>query len=228
MQNPLFQRALKDDPHFETQVKGLERMLKVRERVVGRTDAVSGATSGKCVAGDVSGADGRPNFAGFSEVSKKIDFCSDSSTHATAGAFNGNIGLLDGPVSALSKKSSVAELETTAGVRGSAADVTAGAVAVFKKLADPVSWCAADTTAGRSCSAHATAGESDSTIGFCRLSEIEFPSLNSSGCAAAVACARLPAVPGLSAAASSSSFPPAPGSSFSAVSCCTCALHTHA
>ena len=66
--------------------------------------------------------------------------------------------------------------------------------------------------------AHATAGESDGTIGFCRLSEIEFPSLNSSGCVAAVACARLPAVPGLSAAASSSAFPPAPGSSSSAVS----------
>ena len=41
------------------------------------------------------------------------------------------------------------------------------------------------------------------------FSELEFPSLNSSGCVAAVACARLPAVPGLSAAASSSAFPPA-------------------
>ena len=162
--------------------------MKVRERVVGRTDAVSGATSGKCVAGHASGAD---------DGSKKF---------ATAGVLNGNSGLPDGPVSALSKKSSVAELETTAGVRGSAA------VAVFKKLADPVSCCAPDATAGRSCSAHATAGESDSSIGFCRLSEIEFPSLNSSGCAAAVACARLPA------AASSSPFSPAPGCSSSAVS----------
>ena len=34
-------------------------------------------------------------------------------------------------------------------------------------------------------------------------------SLNSSGCVAAVACARVPAVPGLSASASSSAFPPA-------------------
>ena len=50
-------------------------------------------------------------------------------------------------------------------------------------------------------------------------SEIEFPSLNSSGCAAAVTCARLPAVPGLSAAAAASSpFPPALGCSLSAVS----------
>ena len=202
LQNPLFQRALKDDPHFETQVKALERMLKVRERVVGRTDAFSGATSGKCVAGHASGADGRPNFAGFSDGSKKF---------ATAGVLNGNSGLPDGPVSALSKKS-VAELETTAGVRGSAAVVTADAVAVFKKLADLVSCCAPDVTAGRSCSAHATAGESDGTIGFCRLSEIEFPPLNSSGCAAAVACARLPA------AASSFPFSPAPACSSSAVS----------
>ena len=109
LQNPLFQRALKDDPHFETQVKALERMLKVCERVVGRTDAVSGATSGKCVAGHASGADGRTHFAGFSDGSKKF---------ATAGVLNGNSGLPDGPVSALSKKSSVAELETTAGVWG--------------------------------------------------------------------------------------------------------------
>ena len=59
---------------------------------------------------------------------------------------------------------------------------------------------------GRVRSAHATAGESDKIIGSSRLSEL---SLNSSGCVAAVACARLPAVPGLSAAASSSAFPPA-------------------
>ena len=134
--------------------------MKVRERVGGRTDAVSGATSGKCVAGPVSGADGRPNFAGFSDGSKKV---------TTAGVFNRNSGLPDGPVSALSKKSSVAELENTAGVRGSAAVTTADAVAVFKELADPVSCCAPEATAGRSGSAHATAGESDSSIGFCRF-----------------------------------------------------------
>ena len=194
MQNPLFQRALKDDPRFETQVKALARMLKVRERVVGRTDAVSGATSGKSVAGHASGADGRPNFAGLRVGSKKF---------AAAGVFNGNSGLPDGPVSALSKMS---ELETSAGVRGSAAVTTAD------EFVDPVSCCAPDATAGRACPAHATAGESDSSFGFCCLSEIEFPSLNSSGCAAAVACARWPA------AASSSSFSPAPGCSSSAVS----------
>ena len=54
----------------------------------------------------------------------------------------------DGPVSAFSKKSSDAVMETTAGVRGSAADATAGVTAGFKKLADPVSRCAADATAG--------------------------------------------------------------------------------
>ena len=67
----------------------------------------------------------------------------------------------------------------------------------------------AATIAGRARSAHATAGESYGIIGSSRLSEHEFPSLNSSGCVAAVACARLPAVLGLSAAASSSAFPPA-------------------
>ena len=60
--------------------------------------------------------------------------------------------------------------------------------------------------------AHATAGESEGIIGL-RLSQSSFGmpinSLNSSGCVAAVACARLLAVPGLSASASSSAFPPA-------------------
>ena len=70
--------------------------------------------------------------------------------------------------------------------------------------------CAASSR--RSCSAHATAGESDGTIGFCRLS------LKASGCVAAAACARLPAVPGLSAAAPSSPFSPVSGFSSSAVS----------
>ena len=62
---------------------------------------------------------------------------------------------------------------------------------------------------GRVRSAHATAGESGEIIGSSRLSELEFPSLNSSGCVAAVACARLSAVPGLSATASSYAFSPA-------------------
>ena len=117
LQNPLFQRTLKDGPHFETQVKALERVLKVRERVVGETDAaVSGVTSGKSVAGHASGADGRPNLVGLRVGSEKF---------AAPGVFNGNSGLPDGPVSALSKLSSVAELETSAGVRGSAAVTTA-------------------------------------------------------------------------------------------------------
>ena len=62
---------------------------------------------------------------------------------------------------------------------------------------------------GRDRTAHATAGESDEIIGSSRLSELEFPTLNSSGCVAAVACARLPAVPGLSASAPSPAFPSA-------------------
>ena len=48
LQNPLFQRTLKEDPHFETQVKALERMLKVRERVVESDAAVSAVPSGEC------------------------------------------------------------------------------------------------------------------------------------------------------------------------------------
>ena len=60
--------------------------------------------------------------------------------------------------------------------------------------------------------AHATAGDSEGIIGL-RVSQTSFGmpsnSLNSSGCVAAVACARLLAVPGLPATASSSAFLPA-------------------
>ena len=60
--------------------------------------------------------------------------------------------------------------------------------------------------------AHATAGDSEGLMGQ-RVSQsslrMPIKSLNSSGCVGAVACARLPAVPGVSATASSSAFPPA-------------------
>ena len=132
LQNPLFQRALKNDPHFETQVKALELMLKVRDRVADRTSAaVSGATSGKCglesktellkvFAGDGSGADGRPNSstvasAGLPEGIEKSEFRAVSSAHETAGEWKGNIGLPEGPVSDFSKKLADAVMGTTAG-----------------------------------------------------------------------------------------------------------------
>ena len=41
LQNPLFQHALKEDPHFATQVKALELMVKVRDRVADRTSAAA-------------------------------------------------------------------------------------------------------------------------------------------------------------------------------------------
>ena len=57
--------------------------------------------------------------------------------------------------------------------------------------------------------AHVTAGDSEGIIGL-HVSQSSFDnSSNSLGCVAAVACARLPAVPGLSAAASSSASPSA-------------------
>ena len=51
--------------------------------------------------------------------------------------------------------------------------------------------------------AHATAGESQRIIGLRERCESDFPYLNSSRCLGVVACARLPAVPGVSAFASS-------------------------
>ena len=70
LQNPLFQRTLKEDPHFETQVKALERMLTVRERVAA-VSGVSDVTSGKSIPGPASGADGRPNRSGLRVDSNK-------------------------------------------------------------------------------------------------------------------------------------------------------------
>ena len=55
----------------------------------------------------------------------------------------------------------------------------------------------------------ATAGESQRIIGLRERCESDFPSLNSSGCLGVVACARLPAVLGVSASASSCASAPA-------------------
>ena len=119
--------------------------------------------------------------------------------HASAGESKGIIELHEVKESVLLKSATT----TTAGERGTHGLLEESESDFSKNLAE----CAASP--GRDRSAHATAGESDEIIGSSRLSELEFPSLNSSGCIAAVACARLPAVPGLSATASSSAFPPA-------------------
>ena len=117
--------------------------------------------------------------------------------HASAGESKGIIELHEVNESVLLKSATT----TTAGDRGTHGLLEESESDFSKNLAD----CAASP--GRDRSAHATAGESDEIFGSSRLSELEFPSLNSSGCVAAVACARLPAVPGLSATASSSAFP---------------------
>ena len=107
-------------------------------------------------------------------------------------------------------------------MRRSAADATAGVAAGFKKVADPVSRCAADATGGAAgfkkladpvsrCAADATVGESKRIISLRQRYESDFPPLNSSGCLSVDACASLPAVPGVSARGCSVS-------SFSAVS----------
>ena len=117
------------------------------------------------------------------------------------------------------KPASAGERKGTIGLHEAAATSTAGDRGLLEKSEPEFTKNLADCAASSrgSCSAHATAGESDGTIGFCRLSQIEFPSLSASGCAAAAACARLPAVPGLSAAAPSSPFSPVSGFSSSAV-----------
>ena len=179
LQNPLFQRTLKEDPHFETQVKALERMLTVRERVAA-VSGVSGVTSGKSVGGPASGADGHPNLSGL-RVHSKEKLVED-------------VGV-DEP--------EVPEFDTSVGVRGSAEVVASCAGST--QLDDVVSRCAADVTAV------STAGDSKRIISLRQRYDSDFPSLDSSGCANAVACACWPA------AASSSSFP-ASGCSSSAVS----------
>ena len=185
MQNPLFQRTLKEDPTFETQVKAVERMLKVRERVVASDAAVSAVPSGKCAGGldaetdlpkvssgsgrHVSGTDGRPNLslrsAGFParfndgvHTMTEFGVSLAQPAHASAGELMGSFGLVE-------DSESVAEP-----VMGSTAAAAAGA----------------------------TAGERQRNIRLLEQYESDFPPL-SSGCLSVPACASVSAVLGVSA-----------------------------
>ena len=137
--------------------------------------------------------------------------------HASAGESKGAIELHEVKESVLVTFAAT----TTAGDRG----LLEKSESEFSKN---VAECAASS--GRSCSAHATAGESDGTIGFCHLSEIEFPSFECiwvcccccmctfACCAWSVCCCFLISI---SSCARFFIF-------CRVCCCCTCALHTHA
>ena len=161
--------------------------MKVRERVVGESDAaVSGVTSGeregglesktdllKVPSGGVfsgrhgSGADGRPNS---SIVAAGVPERINDGLHAVS-----EFGIV----------SSGQPAHATAGeLKG-----TIGLLEGPESVAEPVM----GSTAG------ATAGERQRTIGLLERYESGFPPLSSSGCLSVNACGSLPAVPGVSA-----------------------------
>ena len=82
-----------------------------------------------------------------------------------------------------------------------------GIIGLLEGIESDFSKNLADITASDSdpvigATASATAGESERIIGLRERYESDFPSLNSSGCLSVDACARLPAVPAVSASAS--------------------------
>ena len=214
LQNPLFQRTLKEDPTFETQVKALERMLKVRERVVASDAAVSAVPSGKCAGGldaetdlpkvssgsgrHVSGADGRPNLslrsAGFParfndgvHTMTEFGVSPGQPAHASAGELKGSFGLVV-------DSESVAEPvigSTAAAVHGEFKG-TIDLLEDSESVAEPVMGSTAAAAAG------ATAGERQRNIRLLEQYESDFPPL-SSGCLSVPACASVSAVLGVSA-----------------------------
>ena len=227
LQNPLYQRTLKEDPHFETQVKALERMLKVRERVVESDAAVSAVPSGK---GDVgldpvtdllkvssgagyhaSGADGRPTsslrVAGFPARLDGVHTVAEFGIISSGQPALASAGELRNSTALLVDSGSVAEP-----VMGSTADAvlgefkeTIGFLVDSESVAEPVRGSTAAAVPG------ATRAASQTFVSLIERYESDFPPLRSSGCLSVPACASVPAVLGVSARV-------CPVPSFSAVS----------
>ena len=184
-QSELVKQAF-SDPSFLKQVRGLEAMLRVRAR----------SHSG----------------SGFLPVS----FGRAENAHSVAGASTGFIELLEDTESGASKTCAVVIAENDAAVRATAgvsarAESAPVSVGEYKRTTEFLKVAAGRSTelavvnaSAEACRDRpATAGESKRMIGLRERYVSDFPSLNSSGCLSVDACARLPAVPGLSASASS-------------------------
>ena len=215
-------------------VLSLERLLRVKSKVELRLPGR--LLDPPPVSVPLNQAGGCNEIAGENErITGLLEVDTFSAVHVTAGESERITGFLEvATVSAAhvtageSKRvTGLLEVDTV-----SAAVATAGDSERITELLEVDTVLAADSTAGDSerihglpeapqlaevggaaeTAAHATAGDSEGIIGLC-VSQTSFGmpinSLNSSGCVAAVACARLPAVPGFSATASSSAFPPA-------------------
>ena len=205
------------DPEFRQRVVGLERMLRVRDSLQAKSASENDLNdSVKPVAGTNMGDVGFSSTsttrrdAGWSaaENDSKGQQVVLASGFSCASSARPGAGWLAAETDPEDQHASAGESKETIGLHEVVATSAAGGRGLLEKSEPDFSKNLPDCTASswRSCSAHATAGEIDSNIGFCRLFQIEFPSLSASGCVAAAACARLPAVPGLSAAAPSSPF----------------------
>ena len=226
LQNPLFQRTLKEDPTFETQVMALERMLKVRERVVESDAAVSAVPSGGCDGGldsetDLlkvssgsgrhdSGADGRPNSllraAGFPAcfndgVHTVAEFgivSPGQPAHVFPARFNDGVHTV--------AEFGIVSPGQPAHVFAGELKGTIGLLEDSESVAEPVMGSTAAAVTG------ATASEIQRNIRLLERYESDFPPLCSSGCLSVPACASVSsAVLGVSARV-------CPVPSFSAVS----------
>ena len=199
MQNPLFQHASKEDLHFATQVKSLELMLRVRDRVADR----KGGSPSRCEREGAVASVFETEFC----VSEGIDDVRLVSG-ATAGEC-GIDGLLEESESGFSKilaesaRSTACESGIVGFLQESESDF-------LKNLAgSAVSRSAAAGHRGAlrrsGLAAHATASESDRIIGMLEVTESDFPSLsysvNSCLGLSTSACARASRVAAASAGA---------------------------
>ena len=167
LQNPLFQHALKEDPHFATQVKSLELMLRVRDRVADRR----GGSPSRCE---------REAVASVSEtefcVSEGIDDVRLVSS-ATAGEC-GIVGLLEESESGFSKILSESA-RSTAGESGMVGLLPESESDFLKNLAGcAVSRSAAVDHRGALRRSGLAASQSDRIIGMLEVIESDFPSLS--------------------------------------------------
>ena len=211
-QNVLFQSCLADDPLFAKQVRSLELMLRVRDRLSGSSSPGSPGVSrsNKFSSYDkvgsappperwTSGAEGNTAFA-----------CGPRGGRSAGGneSFSEGTECVRGPI-AVGIKGVRSAHGVRDGVEGTrtaldSAGETKGIIGLPEGIDSDFSKNLADITASNSdpvkgATAGATAGESQRIIGLRERYESDFPSLSSIGCLSVDACARLPAVPGVSA-----------------------------
>ena len=204
-QNVLFQSCLADDPNFAKQVRSLDLMLRVRDRLSG--SSLPGSPGDSCsnkFSNDdkvksaslpdrgTSGAEGNSAVAWCPRGGRSAG-CFESFSEDTECA-SGSIAVgVKGVPSALGVQGGFQGSRTVLDSSGEKKGITGmpeGIESDFSKN------CAVDLGTAEKL---ATAGESEEILGLHVSPSSLHNSSNSRGCVAAVACARLLAVPGVSA-----------------------------